>query len=144
MHVSLRSEGKCEQEVLPWVCLLKWDAGKRYCRSFLSDSWARSCSIKGCSPLLHLLVSLVEVCDPLGKTGDIAVWDMYSEFIHSLIHSSIYLFIYSLTVMKVLKLKNSSPEPGPPSGLRWSPVGFVYFCTYGLLLLHCVAQPESS
>lgn len=46
--------------------------------------------------------------------------------------------------MKVLRLKNSSLEPGPSSGLRWSPVGFVSVCTYGLLLLHSVAQPESS
>lgn len=46
--------------------------------------------------------------------------------------------------MKVLKLKNSSPEPGPSSGLRWSPVGFVSFYIYGLLLLHCVARPDSS
>lgn len=46
--------------------------------------------------------------------------------------------------MKVLKLKNSSLEPGPSSGLRWSPVGFVSFYIYGLLLLHCVAQPDSS
>lgn len=46
--------------------------------------------------------------------------------------------------MKVLRLKNSSLEPGLSSGLRWSPVGFVSVCTYGLLLLHSVAQPESS
>lgn len=46
--------------------------------------------------------------------------------------------------MKVLRLKNSSPEPGPSSGLRWSPVGFVSVCIYGLSLLHSVAQPESS
>jgi len=46
--------------------------------------------------------------------------------------------------MKVLRLKNSSPEPGPSSGLRWSPVGFVSVCTYGLSLLHSVAQQESS
>lgn len=45
--------------------------------------------------------------------------------------------------MKVLRLKNSSLEPGLSSGLRWSPVGFVSVCTYGLLLLHSVAQPES-
>lgn len=53
-------------------------------------------------------------------------------------------FFFSLTVMKVLRLKNSSLEPGPSSGLRWSPVGFVSVCIYGLSLLHSVAQPESS
>lgn len=46
--------------------------------------------------------------------------------------------------MKVLRLRNSSLEPGPSSGLRWSPVGFVSFSIYGLLLLRSVAQPESS
>lgn len=46
--------------------------------------------------------------------------------------------------MKVPRLRNSSLEPGPSSGLRWSPVGFVSFSIYGLLLLRCVAQPESS